>query len=116
MARRDSGRLQVCRKENTAPAGDKPRYKLVPFGSYFYSEKTIFARRRYAALQAGVEISRLVEIDRLKDGLPIEYVLEGGKQYRVEQVEPTRDAHGLKVYRLTLVKDGELYDIEQPGQ
>ena len=111
-AMRDDGILLFCRLENVAEAGMMPKEALVCVGKAYYGRRTVGVTRLYAAAGANRSIdvlARCYNTPEVPEGA--EYaVLENGRQYRIDAVQELPD---LDAVDLTLVRLGELYDVDE---
>lgn len=99
----DDGILTVYRPENTAGPGDKPQPGLTFRGRYYYSISSLGVTRYYAAMQAGQDVSAIVTVPGWDDIITNDIVvLDNGRQYWAEMVQPETDAFGLRITRITL--------------
>jgi len=107
----DSGQVDIYKITNTALAGDKPKEALYSGASYWYEERTVGITRFSAALKTDVKIDMLIRIweDRGIDSSQICKIDDA--QYRIYQVQHTKNEDGLEVTDLSLERLGEVYDI-----
>lgn len=99
----DDGILTVYRPENTAGPGDKPQPGLTFRGRYYYSISSLGVTRYYAAMQAGQDVAAVVAVPGWDDIITNDIVvLDDGRQYWAEMVQPETDAFGLRITRITL--------------
>lgn len=99
----DDGILTVYRPTNTAGPGDKPVSGLTFRGRYYYGFASLGVTRYYAAMQAGQDVSAIVTVPGWDDIITNDIVvLDDGRQYRAEMVQPETDAFGLRITRITL--------------
>ena len=99
----DDGILTVYRPQNTAGPGDKPVSGLTFRGRYYYSISSLGVTRYYAAMQAGQDVSAIVTVPGWDDIMTNDIVvLDDGRQYWAEMVQPETDAFGLRITRITL--------------
>ena len=99
----DDGILSVYRPQNTAGPGDKPQPGLTFRGRYYYSISSLGVTRYYAAMQAGQDVSAIVTVPGWDDIMTNDIVvLDDGRQYWAEMVQPETDAFGLRITRITL--------------
>lgn len=99
----DDGILTVYRPQNTAGPGDKPVPGLKFIGRYYYSISSLGVTRYYAAMQAGQDVSAVVAVPGWNDIVTNDViVLDDGRKYRAEMVQPETDAFGLRIMRITL--------------
>ena len=99
----DDGILTVYRPQNTAGPGDKPQPGLTFRGRYYYSISSLGVTRYYAAMQAGQDVSAIVTVPGWDDIITNDIViLDNGRQYWAEMVQPETDAFGLRITRITL--------------
>ena len=99
----DDGILSVYRPQNTAGPGDKPQPGLTFRGRYYYSISSLGVTRYYAAMQAGQDVSAIVTVPGWDDIITNDIViLDDGRQYWAEMVQPETDAFGLRITRITL--------------
>lgn len=99
----DDGILTVYRPQNTAGPGDKPQPGLTFRGRYYYSISSLGVTRYYAAMQAGQDVSAIVTVPGWDDIITNDIViLDDGRQYWAEMVQPETDAFGLRITRITL--------------
>ena len=99
----DDGILTVYRPQNTAGPGDKPQPGLTFRGRYYYSISSLGVTRYYAAMQAGQDVAAVVAVPGWDDIITNDIVvLDDGRQYWAEMVQPETDAFGLRITRITL--------------
>ena len=99
----DDGILTVYRPQNTAGPGDKPQPGLTFRGRYYYSISSLGVTRYYAAMQAGQDVAAVVAVPGWDDIMTNDIViLDDGRQYWAEMVQPETDAFGLRITRITL--------------
>ena len=99
----DDGILTVYRPQNTAGPGDKPQPGLKFIGRHYYSISSLGVTRYYAAMQAGQDVSAVVAMPGWDDIITNDIViLDNGRQYWAEMVQPETDAFGLRITRITL--------------
>ena len=99
----DDGILTVYRPQNTAGPGDKPVPGLTFRGRYYYGISSLGVTRYYAAMQAGQDVSAVVAVPGWNDIVTNDViVLDDGRKYRVEMVQPETDEFGLRIMRVTL--------------
>lgn len=99
----DDGILSVYRPQNTAGPGDKPQPGLTFRGRYYYGFASLGVTRYYAAMQAGQDVSAIVTVPGWDDIMTNDIViLDDGRQYWAEMVQPETDAFGLRITRITL--------------
>ena len=99
----DDGILTVYRPQNTAGPGDKPQPGLKFIGRHYYSISSLGVTRYYAAMQAGQDVSAVVAVPGWNDIITNDIViLDDGRQYRAEMVQPETDEFGLRIMRVTL--------------
>ena len=107
------GVLRLYKLTNSAEAGDMPKEKLVRTSDmdFFYSNRTVGFSRQYAAMGVDQRIDRLVRIWDTPVEIGQYAVLDGGDQYRIDNVQMIVDDEGLKVVDLTLRRLEENYDV-----
>ena len=99
----DDGILTVYRPQNTAGPGDKPQPGCIFKGRYYYGFASLGVTRYYAAMQAGQDVSAIVTVPGWDDIITNDIVvLDDGRQYWAEMVQPETDAFGLRITRITL--------------
>ena len=99
----DDGILTVYRPQNTAGPGDKPVPGLTFRGRYYYGISSLGVTRYYAATQAGQDVSAVVAVPGWNDIVTNDViVLDDGRKYRAEMVQPETDEFGLRIMRVTL--------------
>ena len=99
----DDGILTVYRPQNTAGPGNKPQPGLTFRGRYYYSISSLGVTRYYAAMQAGQHVSAVVAVPGWNDIVTNDViVLDDGRKYRAEMVQPETDEFGLRITRITL--------------
>lgn len=99
----DDGILTVYRPQNTAGPGDKPVPGLTFRGRYYYGISSLGVTRYYAAMQAGQDMSAVVAVPGWNDIVTNDViVLDDGRKYRAEMVQPETDEFGLRIMRVTL--------------
>jgi len=99
----DDGILTVYRPQNTAGPGDKPQPGYIFKGRYYYSISSLGVTRYYAAMQAGQDVSAVVAVPGWNDIVTNDViVLDDGRKYGAEMVQPETDAFGLRITRITL--------------
>lgn len=98
-----------------APAASPLLRRLKPARAHFYAEKEVYAARFYQGKQAGVKLSRMVEIPRSAFDEPIEadqYCrLADGHMYRIDQAQRGVDGQGLPITTLSLAEPEGKYEI-----
>lgn len=99
----DDGILTVYRPQNTAGPGDRPVPGLTFRGRYYYGISSLGVTRYYAAMQAGQDVSAVVAVPGWNDIVTNDViVLDDGRKYRAEMVQPETDEFGLRIMRVTL--------------
>lgn len=99
----DDGILTVYRPQNTAGPGDKPVPGLTFIGRHYYGISSLGVTRYYAAMQAGQDVSAVVAVPGWNDIVTNDViVLDDGRKYRAEMVQPETDEFGLRIMRVTL--------------
>ena len=99
----DDGILTVYRPQNTAGPGDKPQPGYIFKGRYYYGFASLGVTRYYAAMQAGQDVSAIVTVPGWDDIVTNDViVLDDGRKYRAEMVQPETDEFGLRIMRVTL--------------
>lgn len=99
----DDGILTVYRPQNTAGPGDKPQPGLKFIGRHYYSISSLGVTRYYAAMQAGQDVSAVVAVPGWNDIVTNDViVLDDGRKYGAEMVQPETDEFGLRIMRVTL--------------
>lgn len=99
----DDGILSVYRPQNTAGPGDQPQPGYIFKGRYYYGFASLGVTRYYAAMQAGQDVSAVVAVPEWNDIVTNDViVLDDGRKYRAEMVQPETDAFGLRITRITL--------------
>lgn len=99
----DDGILSVYRPENTAGPGDKPQPGYIFKGRYYYGFASLGVTRYYAAMQAGQDVSAVVAVPGWNDIVANDViVLDDGRKYGAEMVQPETDEFGLRIMRVTL--------------
>ena len=106
----DAGILWICNLENTAEKGDMPRERLVKSSRHFYEERTVGITRYYAAKQANIRADAVVRIWYQQVNVDQYIILQGGKQYRIAQVQHLLNDDGLRVTDITLEAINKNYD------
>ena len=113
----DDGILTVYRPQNTAGPGDKPVPGLTFIGRHYYGISSLGVTRYYAAMQAGQDVSAVVAVPGWNDIVTNDViVLDDGRKYGAEMVQPETDGFGLRVQRLTLGVLGVDYKIPTGDQ
>ena len=112
----DSGILSIYRMQNTARPGYKPTLEPVLVTKYYYQNEQIGITRYYQSLQAQAKVDWLVSIpgwdgDVSQNDICVLDAADGGKQYRIDLIQPTLDESNLKIRKLTLIRLGEDYAI-----
>lgn len=99
----DDGILTVYRPQNTAGPGDQPQPGYVFKGRYYYGFASLGVTRYYAAMQAGQDVSAVVAVPGWNDIVTNDViVLDDGRKYGAEMVQPETDEFGLRIMRVTL--------------
>ena len=99
----DDGILTVYRPQNTAGPGDQPQPGYIFKGRYYYGFASLGVTRYYAAMQAGQDVSAIVTVPGWNDIITNDIViLDNGRQYWAEMVQPETDEFGLRIMRVTL--------------
>lgn len=98
-----------------APAASPLLRRLKPARAHFYAEKEVYSSRFYQGKQAGVKLTRMVELPRSAFDEPIEsdqYCrLEDGHVYRIDQAQRGEDSQGLPITTLSLAEPEGKYEI-----
>lgn len=98
-----------------APAASPLLRRLKPAQGYFYREKEVYSSRYYQGRQAGVKLTRMVELPRSVFDAPIEadqYCrLEDGHVYRIDQAQRGEDSQGLPILTLSLAEPEGKYEL-----
>ena len=99
----DDGILTVDRPQTTAGPGDKPVPGLTFIGRHYYGISSLGVTRYYAAMQAGQDVSAVVAVPGWNDIVTNDViVLDDGRKYGAEMVQPETDEFGLRIMRVTL--------------
>lgn len=99
----DDGILTVYRPQNTAGPGDQPQPGYIFKGRYYYGFASLGVTRYYAAMQAGQDVSAVVAVPGWNDIVTNDViVLDDGRKYGAEMVQPETDEFGLRIMRVTL--------------
>jgi hypothetical protein len=112
----DDGTIQICNLINSSDAGSMPDQKLSPVITQYYGEKDIGITRQYLAKGADEQVDMVVRIWNEGTRPQIaQYavIVETEDQYRIDNVQPTHDDDGLKVFDLTLRRLETYYDIQR---
>lgn len=113
----DDGILTVYRPQNTAGPGDKPVPGLAFIGRHYYGISSLGVTRYYAAMQAGQDVSAVVAVPGWNDIVTNDViVLDDGRKYRAEMVQPETDEFGLRIMRVTLGVLSVDYQIHTENQ
>lgn len=108
----DDGIVNIYNVINAAQAGDMPRKALRNPHGFFYHDETVGVTRYYEAVKAGQTIERVIAIPWPATITTNEIaVLEDNSQYQIRMVQLATDENGLKIYRLSLERNGEDYEI-----
>ena len=107
----DDGRLELYEVVNVASAGEMPVKGLRYLATYAFHSETLGIQRYYEGLKAGEQIDRVISIYRADVELDYIVVVESGEQFRVRMIQNAADENGIKITRLTLVRDGEEYEV-----
>ena len=121
----DAGIVVLCKLENTAPRGQKPKEELVPLtdGEYplewSFKERIVGMSRQYEAKGVNERVDMVIRTWRNPARIGMYAVLseyedqenEEGDQYRIDNVQHLYDDDGLKVTDLTLYRLDKLYDV-----
>lgn len=98
-----------------APATSPLLRRLKPAQGYFYREKEVYSSRYYQGKQAGVKLTRMVELHRSVFDEPVEadqYCrLEDGHVYRIDQAQRGEDSQGLPILTLSLAEPEGKYEL-----
>ena len=99
----DDGILTVYRPQNTAGPGDQPQPGYIFKGRYYYGFASLGVTRYYAAMQAVQDVSAVVAVPGWNDIVTNDViVLDDGRKYGAEMVQPETDEFGLRIMRVTL--------------
>jgi hypothetical protein len=109
----DDGTCNIYKISNTAEAGNMPKQELVYFASHWYEEKTIGVTRFYAALKGEVKLDILIRIWQDKEIESSHICIIDEVQFRIAQVQHTKNEDGLDVTDLSLERVGDFYDLSQ---
>lgn len=109
----DDGMVEICTVSQRATPGRMP----TPYISHrsepqFYGERTVGYGRQYAAMGVSQRVDKLIRIwqDRtIQIGMVA--ILDGGEQYRIDNVQHLDDENGMGVTHLTLRRLDKLYDV-----
>lgn len=106
------GLLTVCCLSYPPNQGQIPKAQLEELWQHFYEERTVSYHRFYAAQGINQQIDKLVRIweDRNIE-IGMYAILEGGEQYRIDNVQHLLNGDNLKITDLTLRKVDTLYDV-----
>lgn len=106
----DDGILTVYKTKNVAAPGEKPVVGLVEKSKHYFGFGDIGISRYYTALQAGQQISAVVNIPDWHDIEATDIcILEDKKQYRIAMAQPTTDENGLRIMKLSMERTEEVY-------
>ncbi len=107
----NDGLVKICRVDNIADPPRKPKEHLVLKEQLRYKERTVGQQRFYNAMQAGVQIERVLDCP-LRQNVSTQDVAipNDGQQYRIVQVQYIEDAQPPEM-RLTLEAVTQAYDI-----
>lgn len=117
----DAGHIKIYALENTAEAGSMPSMAPVFLAESDFESLSIGITRQYSAKGVGEQVDALVRI--WAEGVPIRIgsiavITDSdfqedaeGDQYRISNVQPTRNANNLKVIDLTLERLEEAYEL-----
>ena len=107
---REGGLIRLYTLEDVAEPGFMPSEKLVYNCAFYYSEVVTGVTRRYAALGANRDYSKVIKCwntqpidDRVQYA-----IMEDGTQYRIDIANPDYDQDALE---LTLVRLEDFYDV-----
>lgn len=109
----DDGVVFPCRLENQAENGDMPEMVLVPFGKYWYGERTVGYNRQYLAKGVNEQVDMLIRIHHTRAIRIGNYaVLGNGEQFRITNVSMVTDENNLRYTDLTLQRLDENYEVK----
>ena len=112
----DDGLVTICDVTNESEPGEQPVKKLTPVQRLHYAEETVGINRYYSAIKADQLIESVIVV-------PAEFmintnqfaIIDDGTQYMIQMVQKDRDDNGLKILRLSLERNGESYEVDQPN-
>ncbi len=110
------GLVTICAVTDGAKPGYKPKPQLHPKGELPFAEQRLGLTRRYTALQAQVDVERVV---RVPAGIPVStqdvaIVTGSARQYRIEMVQTVDEVYPSSL-DLTLARMEQL-PMEEVGE
>lgn len=107
---RDEGLLTFYNLQNVAPAGAKPKEKLVNLGvTAFYENKQIGVQRLNLAKGGDFSLDKLIRCyNTILPGAAKYVILEDGEQYRIGAANAVVDEDG---WELSLERLGNYYEV-----
>ena len=107
----NDGIVSIYRIDNIAAEGDMPENKLTKVVDLRYEERTVGMNRYWIASQYDVKIDLLIRCARIGSVISkFVAVPKDGKQYRIEQIQYSKDAD-IPCMDLSLERIGAEYDI-----
>lgn len=109
----DHGPAKICDVKNGAKNGEEPHKTLTVAAIHMYDNLTVGVTRYYEAIKAGQLIERSIAIYDLADGINTNQivVMENGSQFLIRQIQNSEDENGIKILKLALERNGEVYEI-----
>ena len=108
----DDGILRLCELTSPEDNGNMPAPVLREVTRAWYGRRTVGYNRQYAAMGANQRVDLLLRTWYLPAAQIGMYVmLEGGLQYRLDNVQHLLDEDGLRVTDLTLQRLEAFYDV-----
>lgn len=108
----DDGILTIYEAENGAEPGRKPVIVLKEKSKHYYGYDELGVTRYYQAKSANQKIECVVSIPDWHDIRTTDLCrLDGGDQYQVAMVQPTKNEDGLRIMRLSLERVGQDYEV-----
>lgn len=105
------GIIDICELVETAANGRMPRPALRKIDEAWYEERTLGYKRAYAAMAAGTTAERVLRIWPVDTAQVGGYVVEDGRQWRIDIVQVITNDDGLRMLDLTLARAGDNYDV-----
>lgn len=107
----DDGIVKIYDVKNMANPGERPRKGLALSESFYYTEQTVGITRYYEAIKAEQMIEKVIAIYRTDVNTNQIAVLENGEQFVIRMVQQDTDENGIKITKLSLERNGEIYEI-----
>lgn len=110
----DDGIVSIYQITDTQTTqGKKPVIGLALWEQFYFGFETLGINRYYTALQANQQIEAVIVIPEWREinsALHVA-VMEDGRQYRIQMVQPTLNEDNLRITRLSLERIHENYAV-----